>query len=428
MDHRKLSSAVAALMPRAVALFDSLAQATGDGIGITRASYGEGENRAWEILRQAAVEMGFEVGTDAAANLLIRMPGHTPDGAGVIIGSHLDSVPVGGNFDGAAGVVAGLITLAALRETGYRNAQDITVMGIRGEETAWFSVHHIGTRAALGLLPAAEIDTATRFDTGRTLAQDMAVLGCDVDRLRRGEPTWKPEAIKAFFELHIEQGPVLVHKDIPVAIVSGIRGNMRARHVKSIGVYAHSGALPRELRNDAVLAAVEFVAAAEAEWDRLLAKGHDMVLTVGKFHTDAEQHSHNKVPGLVSLCFDVRSVEQAMLEHMGRFLAENAEAIGARRRVSIDLGKVTYTRPAVMAPRLRAQLIDCASKCGVSMIEMASGGGHDAGDFANAGVDTAMVFVRNPNGSHNPDEHMEISDFCEAIKVLTCAVAAEAAT
>lgn len=428
MDHQKLNAAVVALMPRAAALFDALAEATGDGIGITRASYGEGENRAWEILWQAATQMGFEVSADAAANLLIKLPGHAPDGAGVIIGSHLDSVPVGGNFDGAAGAVAGLIAIAALRETGYQNAQDITVMGIRGEETAWFSVHHIGTRAALGLLPAAEIDTATRFDTGRTLGKHMADIGCDLDRLRRGEPTWKPESIKAFFELHIEQGPVLVHEVIPVGIVSGIRGNMRARDVKSTGVYAHSGALPRDLRNDAVLAAVEVVAAAEAEWERLLAKGHDMVLTVGKFYTDADQHSHNKVPGLVSMCFDVRSVEQSMLEHMGRFLAENAERIGARRQVPIELGKVSYTRPAEMAPRLRAQLIDCANKCGVSMIEMASGGGHDAGDFANAGVDSAMVFVRNPNGSHNPDEHMEISDFCEAVKILTCAVAVEAAS
>lgn len=426
MDDKQLSARVEALMPRADALFTELAAATGDGIGITRASYGEGETKAVDILRRAAADLGFTTSADAAGNLLIRMPGRAPEGAGVITGSHLDSVPVGGNFDGAAGAIAGLVAIAALRDAGYRNAQDITVIGIRGEETAWFSIHHIGSRAALGILPAEEIDTAIRFDSGRTLARHMEDIGCDVEKLRRGVPTWKPASIKAFFELHIEQGPVLVHRDMPVGIVTGIRGNVRARTARSTGVYAHSGAVPCEMRHDAVLAAVELAASAEAEWHRLLAEGRDMVLTIGKFHTDLERHSHNKVPGLVSLCIDVRSIEQPVLEHMKDFLTEKAREIGDRRGVHLDLGGFSFTRPAPMAPRLLSGLFDGAARTGVRAIEIASGGGHDAGDFANAGVDSAMIFVRNPNGSHNPDEAMSIEDFGEGTKILAAAIAAEA--
>jgi beta-ureidopropionase / N-carbamoyl-L-amino-acid hydrolase len=426
MDFRALAEEIEALMPVASQLFAELQAQTSDGVGITRASYGAGEQKAWNIVADAARGLGFEVSSDAAANLLIRMPGSNPAGHGVITGSHLDSVPVGGNFDGAAGVIGGLIALAALREVGPANDHDITVMGIRGEETAWFSVHHIGSRAALGLLPASEIETATRFDTGRTLAEHMSDAGCDLDRLRCGEATWNRQAIKAFFELHIEQGPVLVHEEIPVAIVTGIRGNLRARQAKCSGTYAHSGAVPRNLRHDAVLAGAELAYRAEAEWDKLLRDGRDMVLTLGKFHTNGEVHSHNKVPGELTFSIDVRSDEQSTLDHMENFLTELAREIGERRGIRIDLGELKRTKPAVMAPQLCRLLRQGADRTGVSVIDLASGGGHDAGDFANAGVRSAMVFVRNPNGSHNPDEAMTIEDFCEATKVLAAGISLEA--
>ena len=425
-DDKALADRIEALMPVAARLFDDLAARTGDGVGITRASYGPGEQAAFDLLKTAAQELGFAPAPDAAGNLIVRLDGTAPGGAGVVTGSHLDSVPVGGNFDGAAGAVAALIALAALRDTRGPHAEHITAMGIRGEETAWFSIHHIGSRAALGLLPAEEIATARRFDSGHTLERHMAETGCDLDALRRGEPTWPPAEIRAFLELHIEQGPVLVERNRPTGIVSGIRGNMRARTARCLGAYAHSGAVPRDMRQDALLAAAEFATRAEAEWERLLHQGRDLVLTFGKFHTDPAQHSHNKVPGEVLFSIDARSIEAETLDHVEATLTALAAEISARRGVTLDLGPIRRTRPAVMDAGLRAALRDGATRLGVDAMDIASGGGHDAGDFANAGVPSAMVFVRNPNGSHNPDEAMALEDFCEGTKLLAAGLSAAA--
>jgi N-carbamoyl-L-amino-acid hydrolase len=189
---RRLIDSVEALMPVGARFLDDLAARTSDGVGITRASYGEGEQVAADLLAGLGRDLGFAVVTDHAANVLIRRPGSDPDGAGLFSGSHLDSVPSGGNFDGAAGAIASLLALAALDRAGIKTRHDVTAVGFRGEESAWFAIHHIGARAALGLLPAQEIEQARRFDTQRTLAEHMAETGCDLAALRAGRPSIPP--------------------------------------------------------------------------------------------------------------------------------------------------------------------------------------------------------------------------------------------
>lgn len=409
-EHR-LRAAIDELMPEAAAIFDTLAQQTADTVGITRPSYGAGETVAWTILADAARRHGLSVGSDIGANLVLRRPGAGTGAGGVYAGSHLDSVPKGGNFDGAAGVVAGWLALAAFERAGIRTAYDLTVLGMRGEESAWFGVHHIGSRAALGLIPAHELETARRIDTQRTLGEHMAEEGADTDAVRRGIKAVDPATARAYVELHIEQGPVLVHEDIAVGIVAGIRGNMRARNGRCIGEYSHSGAVPRGMRRDAVMAMAEFVAEAEAEWERLEKEGRDLVLTFGKLHTDPAHHSHNKVPGEVRFVVDARSHEVETLDAIQAFLESKAATIAARRGVTLDLGKISRVAPAPMSGGIRALMREGAQRLNIAALDMASGGGHDAGDFANAGVPSGMVFVRNPNGSHNPDEAMAMEDF-----------------
>ncbi|MBJ3778523.1 Zn-dependent hydrolase [Acuticoccus mangrovi] len=418
-----IAAAVDALMPEAADLFATLARETADPeIGITRPSYGEGETIAFRRVAEAATRHGLVVGTDAAANCIITAPGAAPKGAGIVTGSHLDSVPMGGNFDGLAGVVAGWLAAAALRRADVTLANDLTVIGMRGEESAWFSTHHIGSRAAIGLLPADELDSSRRFDSGRTLGEHMTDLGCDVAAIRAGTATFAPADVAAFLEVHIEQGPVLVYEEIGVGLVTGIRGNLRARAACCIGETAHSGAVPRGMRHDAALAVAEFLSRAEAMWIELEAEGRDMVLTFGKVHTDIAQHSHNKVPGRMDFCIDVRSHETDTLDIMEAFLPKLAAEIGARRGVTFDLGRFSRVTPAPMAASVRAATTAAADALGIRTMEIASGGGHDAGDFANAGVPAGMIFVRNPNGSHNPDEAMALEDFAEAVKVLALAI------
>ena len=248
-----------------------------------------------------------------------------------------NSVPSGGNFDGAAGVVAALLSLAAFDRAGLKTKHDVSAIGFRGEESAWFSIHHIGSRAALGRLPPEELDTARRFDTKRSLAEHMAETGCDLDLLRRRHASLPASRVKAYVELHIEQGPVLVHRAVPVGIVTGIRGNARIRRARCIGEYAHSGAVPRDMRRDAVMAMAEFVHAADQEWERLEHAGRDLVLTFGKLHTDTALHGHNKVPGTVDFVVDARSHEVETLDGIEDYLKKKSAEIAAARGVNFEM-------------------------------------------------------------------------------------------
>jgi N-carbamoyl-L-amino-acid hydrolase len=234
-DQIRLAQEIEALKPLAIQLFDELREMSRDRLGVTRPSYGEAETKAAEIIIRAAETYGLRARYDAGGNLLVAREGSEQARGGVVTGSHLDSVPEGGNFDGAAGVVAGLLVLVALEKIGASLSEPVTLIGTRGEESAWFSIHHIGARAALGLLRSEELDSAKRFDTGRTLADYMAEIGCDVAAVRAGTPTFDKDKLRAYVELHIEQGPVLVHDEFPVGIVSGIRGNVRVRDGRCYG-------------------------------------------------------------------------------------------------------------------------------------------------------------------------------------------------
>src|SRR3546814_105574 len=218
-------SAVRARRTLAEALFDTLRSETYDGVGITRASYGPGEQFAHELLRRRAGELGLETATDAAGNSYMTLPGRERSARRTVIGSHLDSVAQGGNFDGAAGVIAGVTALAALSDLGWQPEGDVSVMGIRAEESAWFGVSYIGSRSALGALPDGTLDEARRADTGRTLAEHMTECGGDPGTVRSGRPSLTPRELAAYLELHIEQGPVLEEPKIPVGGVHGLRGN-----------------------------------------------------------------------------------------------------------------------------------------------------------------------------------------------------------
>jgi N-carbamoyl-L-amino-acid hydrolase len=418
-----LSDAVGAAMGLAHELFERLRTETHDGVGITRATYGAGEQAAHDIIAEAGDALGLSRYVDPAGNLYLHAAGADPAAQPVFIGSHLDSVPQGGNYDGAAGVIAGLIAARALMQSGALPAGGLTVMGIRGEENAWFAAQHIGARAALGLLPPETLDEAVRMDTGRSLAEHLREAGFDPDRLRAGGALLDTDSIAAFYEVHIEQGPVLVERALPVGVVTGIRGNIRFRDVRVTGEYAHSGAVPLAMRRDAALAAVALIAAVDAEWRRREAAGQDMVFTVGELGTDPAAHAINKVPGAARFTIDIRSHDPAVLSAMAGFLAETAAAVAADRGVAIDLGPMRSDTPAAMDPALRARLVAACAALDVPHMEIPCGAGHDAQDFAEAGVPTAMLFVRNPHGSHNPQEHMDMADFEMAVQVLATALA-----
>jgi N-carbamoyl-L-amino-acid hydrolase len=424
IDLTALRAALDARMPLAAKLFEDLRARTVDAAGgVTRPSYGAGEQAGHDLMRAAAEAIGLAVTTDAAGNLYATLPGADRAAPRWFSGSHFDSVPRGGNYDGAAGAIAALTALAVLRDLGVAPAVDMVAMAIRAEEcSSWFAGKHgghLGSRAALGLLNAGELDSAVHLATRKTLAQSIDDAGFDSQAVRRGPPPLNAANVRGFIELHIEQGPVLIGAGATVGVVTGIRGTIRARSARCTGVYAHSGAVPQELRQDAVLATAEFINRVEAHCDALRAAGADIVFAVGRLHTDAAVDSLTKVPGEVSFTMDLRSQDQAALRALDAKLDAFAAEIAARRRVRFDLGERALAEPTVMDASFRTMLRGAAALLGIVAPEVACGAGHDTAEFVRAGIPGGMIFVRNTGESHNPDEHMELRDFRDGAALLT---------
>jgi N-carbamoyl-L-amino-acid hydrolase len=398
-------------------MFRELELGTRVGRGIVRASYGEGENFAHRLAETTARGLGLEIATDAALNLYMTLPGRRRDLPRFLVGSHMDSVPQGGNYDGAAGVVAGLAAVSGLRSQGIVPERDITIMAVRGEEAAWFNSSYIGSHAAFGKLTAEALEVP-RSDTKRSLADHMAEAGCDVAALRRGEAYLKPADIAAFLEVHIEQGPVLEQANVPVGVVTGIRGCLRHADARCLGVYAHSGAAPRSVRHDAVAATVELLHRLGKTWEEIENSGADLVFTVGQLNTDPENAGPSKVSGETRFVLDFRGLEEAAMRAASDAASRFASEIGAQHKVRFDLGEGRYSYPAMIDGRIRQRLTALAGDLGFPTVEMASGAGHDAAVFVTFGVPAGMIFIRNSNGSHNPDEAMEIADFGLAAQLL----------
>ena len=397
----------------AASLFEALSRATRRGRGIVRDSYGAGEQAAHDILRSAANTLGLEISVDAIGNLFMTLPGRDRSAQPIIMGSHLDSVPQGGNYDGAAGVVAGLCVLSAMRRATVVPKCDLTVMAIRAEESAWFDIAYLGSGGAFGLLDPACL-LIPRSDNGRSLETTLKEQGFDPQPIRERRRLLDPSRIRAYLELHIEQGPTLVARGLPAAVVSGIRGCKRFRNARCTGEYAHSGAVSRAYRRDAVAATVAFLHHMEKVWLQHEEAGADLVLTAGELFTDPAMHGPSKIAGETRFVLDIRSLSEATMNAVAAEARAAAERISGDYRVHIDLGTTSDSPPAVMDGRLRSRLMTLLER----PFEMASGAGHDAAVFAKVGIPSAMVFVRNESGSHNPDETMSLDDFAVGSRSL----------
>ena len=399
-------------------LFARLREMSFDGIGISRETYGPSETAAMELVAKEAEVHGLETEWDAARNMIVRLPGQDRRLAAVATGSHLDSVPQGGNYDGAAGVIAGLLALIEAKTQGAPR-RSMEVYALRGEESAWFGGPcYFGSRALFGQIEASDLASRHR-DTGTTLAEQMVASGADMTIIE-GKQTIRPaEDFHAWFELHIEQGPVLIAKEKPVGIVTGIRGNTRRRHVTCVGEAAHSGAVPRWLRHDAVLAMSELLMRLDEHWRVLLAWGEDLVFTTGIVETDPTEHAVSRVPGQVTFAIEFRSQDKKTIENFSKILVTECEKIGGERGVCFDLGDAVSSAPAKMSGKMVALVEGEAQAAGLDYEIMPSGAGHDTAVFANVGVPATMIFVRNDKGSHNPHEAMDMADFARGTDLLT---------
>jgi N-carbamoyl-L-amino-acid hydrolase len=398
-------------------LFDELKKRTSDGRGVTRECYAKGEGAALELFRETAEAHGLKCSFDKAVNLLITLPDDDGTKPAIILGSHADSVPQGGNFDGGAGVIAGLICLIRLLSERTATSELVRVLVLRGEESAYYGRANIGSRALFGILQQSDLE-AKRQGNGRTLREALESVNADVDAISGGVPLFDARSASAYLELHIEQGPVMVARELSTAVVTGIRGNLRHRRVVCRGEAGHSGTVPRWLRRDAVLAVSDLLMRLDEHWNTLLERGLDLVMTAGIFVTDSERHAISRIPGEVYFSFEVRSQSYETLEGFYELFRSECRAVSDVRRVTFEFDDRIYTEPAKMDGNIIKRLKQFSERLGFPTELLASGAGHDAAVFANAGIPSGMIFVRNRNGSHNPDEAMTIDDFMRGVELM----------
>jgi N-carbamoyl-L-amino-acid hydrolase len=403
-------------------LFSDVRELTFDGVGVTRQSYGRGESDTADYLRAFAASEGLEVRADRAANLVFGLPQTAAASAVTWCGSHIDSVPQGGNFDGYAGVVAGLLCLVAQKAGGTPYARPLEVVAFRGEESAWFGKAYMGSGALFGKVSESDLALKQR-STGESMEACMRRCGADVEAIRAQQPLLDKARIKAYLELHIEQGPVMVARQLPLAVVSGIRGNVRHNRVVCHGDAQHSGVVPRWLRHDAMFAVADLIMRIDEHWRVLLERGTDLVVTTGIVSTDPAEHSISRIPGQVSFSLEARSKSTDTLEAFYQLVRAECGSIERERGVRFEFDRRLLSDPATMDEKLCGVLSEACAAQEAAFELIPSGAGHDASLFANAGIPSGMLFVRNQNGSHNPHEAMDIEDFMLGVGAMDAAFA-----
>jgi N-carbamoyl-L-amino-acid hydrolase len=391
-----------------------------DRAGVTRKSFGPEVNAIVQYLVQLASREGLESGSDGAANAIFSMPGAGPRPA-LWCGSHLDSVPQGGNYDGLAGVVAGLLCLIRLKREHINLPRPFKVMGIQGEEGAWFGKGCMSSYALFGRLSPADL-ALPLLNSDRTLGQCMAAAGADMRAIQAQQPLVRAEEMAGYIELHIEQGPIMAERGYATAVVPAIRGSMRHSRIQCLGEAGHSGAVPRAFRHDTVFAFSDLIMRIDRHWQAWLQQGRDLVVTTGIIGTDPSEHSVSRIPGSLIFSLDIRSQSVDTMKEFYQLIRAECDAIGQERGVQFIFDRTLESSPAIMDPRWCESLLDMSQSLGLPRQLIPSGAGHDAVVFAAAGIPSAMIFIRNDHGSHNPAEAMDIDDFLDGVELMYRAI------
>jgi hydantoinase/carbamoylase family amidase len=351
---------------------------------------------------------GFETGTDAVGNTFADLAGDA-DGPALVVGSHLDSVPRGGNYDGAAGVAAAVEAGRLVAEAGGLR-RPLRAVVFAGEEGARFGAPCIGSRVATGVFTAHTLHDL-RDTAGRSVAECALEVGLCPDDAE--EAVLPAGSVGLFLELHIEQGRVLEERRRPLGLVHTIGGSTRME-LTFHGQQDHSGATPMRLRQDALAGASEFV----LEVERLATVHPTTVGTVGRLQVGSGTGSLTTVPGRVTLGVDVRDTDPERQRELADASLEAARRIAARRRLGLSAELLSDQSPVVLHSTVQDVLAEAARALGIPFATMASGASHDAAHVARI-APTGMLFVPCRGGvSHAPDEWADPADIARGASVL----------
>ena len=372
--------------------------------GVSRVAFSAADIAGREYIKGLMREAGLDVRVDAAGNLIGRRNGSVPGLPVIMTGSHADSVPSGGNFDGDVGVIGAIEAAQLLQEKGIATRHPIEVVVFTDEEGGM-----VGSRAMTSKVGAAALDVVSH--SGLTIREGIRAVGGDPDQLDRARRM--PGDLQAFIELHIEQGGILDESDIDIGVVEGIVG-IRWWEVTVDGVANHAGTTPMNRRQDALLSAARLVIAVNDVARRVPGRH---VATVGRIR--AEPGASNVIPGRVVMSLEIRDLNAAQIQRIFDAIQVEARAIASSQRTSIGFNEVDVAlEPAPTDERMRRIIRESAVALGLSYRQIPSGAGHDSQEMTRI-APTGMIFVPSVGGfSHSPKEFTSSQDIANGANVL----------
>lgn len=382
-----------------------------DGGGITRLAFSKEEKEAREYIKFLLHEFGIDFKEDAIGNIFATLKGEK-NLSSVATGSHIDSVPFGGCYDGALGVMCSLEAIRTIKEQKIKHKRPIELIVFSCEESSRFNMATVGSKVVSGKLDI-EKTKILKDKNGTSLYEAAKEFGCDVDSLFSA--ILPKKHFYSYMELHIEQGPVLENSNIPVGIVTGIAAPIRYE-LKIVGRADHSGATPMNMRADALVAASEIILGIEEIASKK--SGKTTVATVG--FANATPGVLNVIPKEVVLGIDIRDIDNKYLEKADNLVNELIVHVTRKRGLTYTLKQLTKDIPVKLSEKVINIIEKEANFLKIPYIKLPSGAGHDAMHMPEVSEFTGMIFVPCKNGiSHNVLEEVNFKDVFMATEVLT---------
>ena len=370
--------------------------------GVSRVGFSDAEVAGRNYVMQRMRGFGMEPQVDSAANIFGRRAGSDQSLKPILFGSHIDSVPSGGNFDGDLGSLSAIEVMHTLKERNVTTRHPLQMVIWTDEEGSF-----AGSGAAAGVLRASDFD---RVRNGISLADGVRKLGGDPTRL--ADARLAPGAFRCYLELHIEQGGTLYKADVPVGVVEGIVSIDRYE-VEILGFANHAGTTPMKERHNALLAAAKLI---ETVQDAVTQEPGRQVGTVGRLQV--LPNAPNVVPGLVKHSIELRDLSAEKIARLGDEIQKRAREIAQETGTEITMERVEHDPPAVADPEIQAKIEAAAAGLGLKTMRLPSGAGHDAQMMAKVGP-IGMIFVPSINGiSHSPKESTNWQDCANGANVL----------
>lgn len=383
--------------------------------GTNRPAHSVDEKKAFELATSWMQEAGMTTKIDNFGNLIGHLQGSKPELPVLMMGSHLDSQPYGGRFDGVAGVLCAIEVVKTLNENNVIPERGIDVISFADEEGWRFNKGLFGSKGILGKLE--EGDLHRKDANGVTREQALKDFGCDITKFKEDE--YQPGSIFCFLELHIEQGPVLDIANKPVGVVSGISGPLWLT-VKLKGMAGHAGSVPMAIRQDAMVGAAEIIVALNEIANQV--PGAPTVGTVGTLSVFPA--SRNIIAEEVTFTVDLRDIDLDRRHRYEKQLMDKIEAITQKHRLTYSISEDTNSEPRYCANWIKAIIHEQCEALNLDAPELMSGPFHDSLPMSYA-CDYGMIFIRSKDGiSHNPLEYSSYEDLAQGSNVLLGTVVA----